>query len=115
MSLVVRKLTIMTGPYIAMGRPVFLIEGECPLGGVDIVARDWAKDQEGIILEPHPPNLADGVAGLMARNTEMAESHPDYWVAFPNSKSKGTWDCLRKASNAGVPGRIYPLGNAAEQ
>jgi hypothetical protein len=40
----------------------------------------------------------------------MASLGAKLCLAFPRKGgSRGTWDCIRKAADAGIPVRIYPL------
>jgi hypothetical protein len=59
--------------------------------------------------EPHPADWDNHGkrAGIM-RNAEMAEAGADLCIAFPMPSSRGTWDMIRRAADAGIPVRIYP-------
>ena len=43
------------------------------------------------------------------RNQRMVNSGVDKCLAFPEAGSKGTWDCVRRAADAGIPIE-YPAG-----
>jgi hypothetical protein len=43
----------------------------------------------------------------------MVSLGADLCLGFPGPGSKGTWDCLRKAVDAGIPTRVRSLGGAA--
>jgi hypothetical protein len=34
------------------------------------------------------------------------EGHPNYVLAFPDPKSRGTWDMVKKAHTAGLKGKV---------
>lgn len=88
-------------------RPVVLVHGDAQ--GVDKIAASLAA-AAGWTLEPHAADW-DGrgkVAGP-ERNMRMVAAGADICLAFPRSGSRGTWDCIRRAADAGIPVRIYPL------
>lgn len=100
----------VTGPARGNNRHVVLIEGECPYGGVDDTARQWGLAAEGVTVDPYPAGVDAGGRILgPARNQRMVDAGADICVAFPAPGSRGTWDCLRKAADAGIPGRVYPI------
>lgn len=95
---------------IANQRPVVIVQGECPYGGVDLVARRWAETTAGVAFEAHPADWKrHGKAAGMLRNSEMVAAGADICLAFPAPDSRGTWDCLTKAAKAGIHTQIYPL------
>ncbi len=58
-----------------------------------------------------PANWERGRRGGPLRNQRMLdEAKPDWVVAFPTEKSKGTWDMVRRAEKAGVPIWIVRYG-----
>lgn len=100
----------VSGPALALGRPVTVVQGECPYGGVDLAARKWADETSGVTGEPHPADWdRHGKAAGMIRNAEMVTAGASVCLAFPRPASRGTWDCIRKAADAGIIVRIYPL------
>jgi len=91
-------------------RPMVVIQGECPYGGVDLAAKQWAEDTDGVRTESYPADWKRlGKAAGMARNTVMVRAGADLCLAFPARGSRGTWDCLRKAVDAGITPRLCPL------
>lgn len=99
---------------IANLRPVVIVQGECPYGGADLVAKQWATATDGVTSEDHPADWnTHGKAAGMLRNTAMVAAGADLCLAFPAPDSRGTWDCLTKAAKAGIHTRIYPLTPAA--
>lgn len=102
------------GPALAAERPVIIVQGECPYGGVDLAAKRWAQRTAGVTSEGWPAQwTAHGRAAGPARNEHMVSLGADFCLAFPAPGSRGTWDCLMKAAEAGIPGRVYPIGGAA--
>ena len=79
---------------------IHVIQGECVYGGVDRYAKIWADlrpnaaSQEGhpAARFPSPP----------ARNSHMVSLGADLCLGFPAKGSRGTWDCMRKACDAGI-------------
>ena len=99
------------GPGLSDGLDIVIVQGECPRGGVDKAAEMWALKTAGAINEGHPADWdRHGKAAGMIRNSEMVSLGADLCLAFPRVGSRGTWDCIRKAADAGIPVRIYPLG-----
>jgi len=84
-------------------RPVtLLIHGDCPYGGVDVYAQSWAQ-QRGVPWQAVPARRSRGGYLLGAeRNTKMVRDGADECVGFPGPESRGSWDCLRKAVDAGI-------------
>lgn len=87
---------------------VIVVHGQCPKDGVDLFAHQWAASR-GHTPEPHPADWhLHGKRAGMIRNAKMVNLGADYCVGFPAPGSKGTWDCLQKAVDAGIPTRVYP-------
>lgn len=102
------KLNLALLPWTNYG--VTLVEGHCPYGGVDRIAERWGKATEGVTVESHPADFErEGRSAGPRRNQIMVNRGANLIIAFPSSKSTGTWDCLKKAAAAGIPGRVYPL------
>lgn len=91
-------------------RLMIVVDGRCPTGGVDRAAQKWAERTDGVESEGHPAKWKQlGDRAGPARNTEMVQLGAHIVLAFPGQWSRGTWDCLTKAVNAGIPPRLYPL------
>lgn len=106
---VMNVLYLATLRPLALNRTVVIIQGECPYGGVDLVAKSWATSA-GLPGESYPPEItADGKVLGPARNQRMVDAGGSLCLAFPTIGSRGTWDCVRKAADAGIHVRIYPL------
>lgn len=99
----------ITAQRRAAGLPVTVVEGRCKTG-VDLAAQLWAEITDGVADEGHPADWRQyGKRAGMIRNAAMVKLGADLCVAFPGPTSVGTWDCLKKAALAGIPGRVYPL------
>lgn len=99
-----------TGVRTGQGGPLItLVHGQCPNGGVDLIAATVAE-QWGWAVEAHPADWQRyGRGAGPRRNTVMVGLGADVFAAFPGAESTGTWDCVRKAARAGIPGRVWPL------
>jgi len=84
-----------------------IIHGAAP--GADSIAAGIAQ-KLGLKAEAYPADwVKHGNAAGPIRNTEMVKSGADLCLAFPlPGTSRGTWDCVRKAVDAGIPVRIFP-------
>jgi hypothetical protein len=103
-------LYVAVSAPLMRGQGVVIVEGRCPRGGVDRVAQRFAEQTRGCTNEGHPADWdGRGKAAGMIRNSEMVAAGADVCLAFPAAGSRGTWDCLRKAAEAGIHVRIYPL------
>ncbi len=94
------------------GRPIVVVHGKCPYGGVDLAAHRWAESAPVPRVEPEPHPAAwdvHGRAAGMIRNAEMVKLGASLCLAFPAKGSRGTWDCIRKAADAGIPVQVWPL------
>jgi hypothetical protein len=88
---------------------IIVTEGECPYGGVDQYAREWAvRHEPRTVPDPHPAKWRTlGKAAGMIRNAEMVALQPDVCLAFPGPGSRGTIDCMRKAEAANILVRTF--------
>jgi len=83
--------------------------------GVDDAVRRWVEDTfpvgSGVTHEPYPAAWDRlGKSAGIVRNDEMVNAGAHLCLAFPRPAfSVGTWDCIRRAANAGIITRIYPL------
>ena len=84
-----------------------VVDGACPAGGVDLTAHLWAEETDDVTSERHPM-IRETNAGPR-RNSRMVARGADRCLAFPGVGSRGTWDCARKAVDAGIPTRLYSL------
>lgn len=69
---------------------VKIIEGECPQGGIDALAKRYAIENK-LELQPFPPqfNLYKGNKPYYMRNLQIVEAC-DFLLAFPGPTSTGT-------------------------
>lgn len=104
--LVHQMLDVVT---IAIVVPIVIVHGQCPYGGVDRYAAEWAHDHPGATDEPHPAKIQGGRILGPERNSRMVALGANLCLGFPAPTSRGTWDCLRKAEKAGIPIRVYLL------
>lgn len=75
-----------------------LIDGECPCGGADLLAHEWAVAR-GVPTERYP--MLHRREGSRRNGRMQAASRPDVVVAAPGGS--GTADMCRRARAAGVP------------
>lgn len=79
---------------------VIIIEGGAR--GADRIAREHALDM-GYVVETYPVNWEKyGKKAGVIRNQEMVDNGADICLAFPLEDSIGTYDCIRRAKNAGI-------------
>lgn len=96
----------------AVSHPPTLVHGDCR--GVDHIAANCARLLEWTI-ERHPAQLhptQDFGAWPMAgprRNRYMVSLGADICVGLPGPASRGTWDCLHAAADAGIDLLIFPI------
>jgi hypothetical protein len=94
------------------GTSYVLVHGQCPYGGVDLYAEQWAIAR-GFRFEAHPAKWGQfGKAAGAMRNTEMVNLGADVCFAFPGPNSRGTVDCAKKARAAGIPTLEIPWSGA---
>lgn len=83
--------------------PPVLIHGDCQ-GADRLAVTYWTKELRGA-PEPvaFPADFTLGPGGGPRRNQEMVDQGPDVCLAFPIAPSKGTMDCIGRASVNGIP------------
>lgn len=73
--------------------------------GADVIAastwRSW-----GCPVEAHPADWSTGRGAGPVRNQLMVDLGADLCIAFPLAGSSGTYDCVRRAADAGIPVRV---------
>lgn len=77
--------------------------------GADEIADDWCK-ANGVTVHPMPANWDKYKRGAgPKRNQEMIDTHMDIacLLAFPDSKSVGTYDMAERAAIAGIPTKMF--------
>jgi hypothetical protein len=82
-------------------RDVVIIHGGAV--GADRMAEEIAKEW-GFLPVTVPALWAEeGRSAGPIRNQKMIDTYkPELCLAFPCDKSKGTWDCMRRAERAGI-------------
>jgi hypothetical protein len=101
-------------PFALPGVPLIIVHGACPYGGVDLNADEWAVQNPSAVPERHPADWDHlGKAAGMARNSHMVALGAEVCLGFPGRGSRGTWDCLKKAVDAGIPTRVTSLRGGA--
>jgi len=80
---------------------IVIVHGQCPYGGVDLHAESWAKVQRQQ-WEQYPAEERNGKLLGPERNAKMVALGANLCIGFPGPRSRGTWDCLRKATDAGI-------------
>lgn len=84
------------------GDQLVIVHGHCPTGA-DHLADLWAV-AKGLRVERHPADWErHGKAAGPLRNQEMVDLGADLCLAFLAPDSRGTKDCVRRASVAGIP------------
>jgi hypothetical protein len=94
------------------GKRMVLIHGNCPYGGADKIAEDWALAR-GIQVVRYTADVdAFGRLKGKERNAEMArDSRADYAVAFLHTKrSRGTMNCIKEINKNNIPLITYRYG-----
>lgn len=107
-ELIGRMLDWFVGEHAANLPPVLLYVTVVHGGarGADEIAHQHAIAR-GWSTEEHPADWRQhGKAAGMIRNQEMVERGADICVGFPHADSRGTYDCLRRAEQAGIALRV---------
>lgn len=111
MRLVHQKLTDELAYAGSLGLRMVVIEGQCPYGGVDAAAGSFAyRHSAKVDHDPFPANWqALGKRAGPYRNQQMVDRGADVCLAFPASGSRGTWDCVRRAKDAGIEVKVFEI------
>lgn len=96
------------------GVPVLtIVHGACP-NGADELADQWARYHRGepfVTAERHPALWRKyGKRAGMVRNELMVSKGADLCLAFIRDNSPGATHCAELASDAGIPLRVWHLG-----
>jgi len=89
------------------GKTVTIVEGECPNGGIDILARNLAGEYSFSCI-PMPAEWSKfGRAAGPKRNQQMLDENPDIELVVAVHRrlenSRGTRDMINKAYKAKLP------------
>jgi len=102
----------LTAARTILGDHTTLVQGNCPNGGADLIAKTfWNLWQLPVESHPADFNKLGRRAGPL-RNQHMVDLGATLCLAFQHTKSRGTKDCIRRATLAGIPVRIF---NAQEE
>ncbi len=108
-------LTVASAEPLSSGRIVLVVEGQCPYGGADEYAFEWAEAHRPLVIpERHPaPWKQLGKAAGFYRNTHMVNLGADVCLGFPgppraDGKRSGTQHCMDEAKAAGITVVTYP-------
>lgn len=93
-------LRSITYQYVLTERDVVLVHGDAQ--GLDRTAARIAERFKWV-TEPHPADWSRGSRAGPERNQRMVDLGADLCLAFPMRGSRGTWDCVRRAFDAGIP------------
>ena len=86
--------------------------GDCPTGVDEMMRRfaeakpNWLEGWEVDVFRAYWD--IDGKAAGPMRNQRMVDQGAELCLAFWDGKSRGTLDCLSRATAAGIPVRIIP-------
>lgn len=75
--------------------------------GADTIAGEIAASL-GWLVEAHPADWGHGRSAGVRRNQAMVDLGADVCLAFPLPGSVGTWDCIRRATAAGIMVVVRP-------
>lgn len=96
---------------LAAGRPVVVVHGKHPRGGVDAVAQAWAAATDGVTDEPYPADrVFYGASAESRRNAHMVMLGAHMCLAYPSAGADKVWDCVQKAARCGIPVRVQWIG-----
>jgi hypothetical protein len=86
--------------------PLVLVHGAAR--GLDSMAAELIRGRPRWTEEAHPADWAThGRAAGHRRNAAMVDLGAALCLAFPLPGSRGTWDCVRRAVEAGVPAMVW--------
>ena len=90
-----------------------LVSGACPTGADRIAEEEW--ESLGLPIERHPAGWSQhGRAAGPIRNQEMVDLGADVCLAFAMPDSRGTHDCIRRASDKGIPTQLFYDANEGD-
>lgn len=81
-----------------------VVHGQCEFGGADLYAEQWAVSK-GHAFEAYPARRVNGRILGPERNAQMVKLGADVCLGFPGPGSRGTVNCMKLASKAGIPTR----------
>lgn len=102
------EIMLLVARHMGESKPTMLVHGDAP--GIDSLGAALAEDWDDWRACAHPADWkTHGKAAGPKRNQEMLDEHPEIELvlAFPDPKSKGTWDMVKRAVNKHIPVRVY--------
>ena len=105
MKLIHKVLDAIYRKALEEGKRMVLIHGNCPYGGADKVAEDWAIARGIQVVRYNAKTDAAGKLLGKERNAKMArESKADCALAFLHPKlSRGTRNCISEIVKNKIP------------
>jgi hypothetical protein len=105
---VVRRSLELIRRRLPISQTMVVVEGQCPHGGVDEYAYQWASGPYSlmrlIVSERHPADwMKLGRAAGPIRNREMVESGINEALVFLGPGTKGTIGCLGMIMEHDIP------------
>lgn len=89
--------------------PICIIQGECPYGGADKLAKDYALEQcIPVISVPADWNKYGNRAGPIRNKFMVDYFRPNIVLAFPLGDSRGTIHCMKYAAQNNI--LVYNYG-----
>lgn len=87
---------------------LLIIEGECPSGGADVIARIVAEEENVHVARIHALWETRYRGAGPQRNSMMLALEPDEWLAYHEAieASRGTKNMVSQLRKAGIPGKI---------
>lgn len=82
---------------------VTVVHGGAP--GADTLAAEIAEGL-GFNVESYPADWSIGKKAGPLRNQHMVDLGAKICLAFPTADSRGTWDCVNRAKDAGIKVKI---------
>ena len=100
---VIRDALLYHWTDLGSRRDTILIQGECPAGGADKIAKEFWETGGMPVIGFYAGRSKDGKFLGPERNQRMVDFGADVCIAFPLGDSVGTWDCIERAKKAGIP------------
>ena len=115
----IRRALLWAITTYAPNRRVVLIHGDCPTGADAIAHVEWvhlSRSNDLHLLAPERFTVTPedwhriGRRAGPERNQLMVDQGADICLAFPLPSSRGTKDCMKKATIAGIPVKVWEPG-----
>lgn len=93
---------------------LIVVHGACPSGAdaiADMWVRSWTATDLHVTAERHPADWnGRGKGAGFERNKAMVRAGADLVLAFLRDNSPGTTHCVERATEAGIPLRLWHYG-----